>query len=68
LGSRTEGEEMNPLGLSLVVGGLAFLISGLLFLLSKQRKQSAQQETIKESMERIDHHLREMRRDRGDPS
>jgi len=58
---------MNPLGLALLVGGAALLASGLGFLLPVQRKQQ-RKETVQESIKRINHHLREMRQERGDLS
>lgn len=59
---------METLGLSLVVGGAAFLTSGLIFLLPVRRRQLRQRESFQESIDRIDHHLHEMRRERGDLS
>lgn len=59
---------METLGLSLVVGGAAFLVSGLVFLLPVRRKQLRRQESFQESIDRIDYHLYEMRRERGDLS
>jgi hypothetical protein len=59
---------MEPLGLALIVGGAAFVVSGLVFLLPGSRKRQRQQETIEESREQIEFHLRAMRRDRGDLS
>jgi hypothetical protein len=60
--------EMNALGLALLVGGAALVVSGLVFLLPIRRKQLQQRETFQEGIERIDHHLQEMRRERGDLS
>jgi len=59
---------MDPLGLALIVGGAAFVVSGLVFLLPGARRQREQEETIEESREQIEFHLREMRRDQGDLS
>jgi hypothetical protein len=59
---------MDSLGLALIVGGAAFVLSGLVFLLPGSRRRRKQQETIDESREQIESHLREMRRDRGDLS
>jgi hypothetical protein len=59
---------MNLLGLALLVGGTALVVSGLVFLLSVRRKQVTDQETFQESIDRLDHYLRETRRDRGDLS
>jgi hypothetical protein len=58
--------EMNSLGLALLVAGMAFLVSGLIFLIPTERKLSSSQETIEESLERLGHHLDEMRRERGE--
>ena len=60
--------KMNPLGLALLIGGAALVVSGLVFLLPVRRKQIEQDETFQESIDRIDHHLQEMRRERGDLS
>jgi hypothetical protein len=57
---------IDPLGLALLVGGAALVVSGLVFLLPVRRKQLEQHETFQESIDRIDHHLQEMRRERGD--
>jgi len=59
---------MDPVGLALLVGGAALVVSGLVFLLPFRRQQIEQQETFQESIDRIDHHLQEMRRERGDLS
>jgi hypothetical protein len=59
---------MEPLGLALIVGGAAFVVSGLVFLLPGSRRRRKQQETIDESREQIEYHLRAMRRDQGDLS
>jgi len=59
---------MDALGLALIVGGAAFVISGLVFPLPGSRRLREQQETIEESREQIDSHLRAMRRDHGDLS
>jgi hypothetical protein len=59
---------MSSLGLALVVGGAALFVSGLIFLLPTRRKQAAQRESVKESIDKIDHYLRAMRRHRGDIS
>ncbi|MCP4616978.1 MAG: hypothetical protein GY844_11125 [Bradyrhizobium sp.] len=57
---------MDPLGLALIVGGTAFVVSGLVFMLPASRRRREQQETIEESREEIEFHLRTMRRDQGD--
>jgi len=54
---------MNPLGWALLVAGAALCVSGLLFLLPIRRKQSTHQEIFEESIEKIDHYLRETRRE-----
>jgi hypothetical protein len=59
---------VNSLGLALVVGGAALFVSGLVFLLPVRRKQLRQEENFQESIDRIDHHLKEMRREHGDLS
>ena len=57
---------MDALGLALIVGGAAFVVSGLVFLLPGSRRLRKQHETIDESREQIESHLRAMRRDRDD--
>jgi hypothetical protein len=59
--------KMDSLGVDLLVGGMAFLISGLMFLIPIERKLSSSQETVEESLERLEHHLDEIRRERGEP-
>jgi hypothetical protein len=59
---------MSSLGLALMVGGAALFVSGLVFLLPTQRKQASRRESVKESIDKIDSCLREMRRHRGDIS
>jgi hypothetical protein len=59
---------MSTLGVALLVGGAAVFVSGLIFLLPVRRKRSVQREAFNESIEKIDYHLREMRRQRGDQS
>jgi len=54
---------MSTLGLACLAGGAALLTSGLLFLLPLRRKELRQQQTFQESIDRIDLHLREMRRE-----
>jgi len=56
---------MIALGTSLIVLGMALLFSGLIFLLPTERKHSALQESFKESEERIEYFLQQMREDRG---
>jgi hypothetical protein len=51
-----------------MVGGAALLVSGLVFLLPVRRKQVQQQEKFQENIDSFDHHLHEMRRQRGDLS
>jgi hypothetical protein len=58
---------MDSLGVDLLVGGMAFLISGLMFLIPIERKLSSSQETVEESLGRLEHHLDEMGRERGEP-
>ncbi len=59
---------MQALGISLLVGGAAVLVSGLIFLLPSSAGKGADQKTIEESREEIDHHLRDIRRESGDLS
>jgi len=55
---------MNSVGLSIVVGG-AFVVSGLIFLLPTKRQKSSQQDETDESLETINHYLRETRQQRA---
>jgi hypothetical protein len=59
---------MDNLALSLIVGGAAFVCSGLVFLLPSGRRRLRRGETIDESRARVDQHLKELRRLRGDLS
>ena len=60
---------MTALGTSFIVLGVAFLFRGLIFMLPKPfgRKPvqpSAQQESFKESQERTEYYLQQMREER----
>jgi hypothetical protein len=54
---------MHTLGVSLLVSGTAFLLSGLIFLLPAERKLSSRQESFDESQQKLEHYLREIRRE-----
>jgi hypothetical protein len=58
--------QMNALGTALIVLGVASLLSGLIFMLPApdRRKQSAQEEAFKESQERTEFYLRQMKKER----
>ena len=55
---------MNPLGLSLLVGGAALVVSGLIFLLATGRQRSGETAKTNESLETISYYLREIRQQR----
>jgi hypothetical protein len=57
---------MGTVGMALVIGGMAFLFSGLIFLLPVRRTPPAPGESFEDSQERIEQHLREIRRNRGE--
>ena len=57
---------MSTFGLTLLMGGAALLISGLRFLLPLGRKEKRQLKTFEESIDRLDFHLSEMRRELRD--
>jgi hypothetical protein len=59
---------MDNVALALIVGGAAFVCSGLVFLLPAGRRRRRRGETIDESRARVDQHLQELRRLRGDLS
>jgi hypothetical protein len=59
---------MEMVGLSLVAGGLALVVSGLTFLLTKRRDNSPVQAKTDESLETINHYLREIRQQRNEHS
>ena len=59
---------MDDVALALIVGGAAFVCSGLVFLLPSGRKRLRRGETLDESRNRVDQHLQELRRQRGDLS
>lgn len=59
---------MDNLALALIVGGAAFFCSGLVFLLPSGRGRPGRTESIDESRARVDQHLEELRRLRGDLS
>jgi hypothetical protein len=54
---------MKALGTALIVLGMASLLSGLIFMLPVpyRRKHSAQEEAFKESQERTEFYLKQMR-------
>jgi len=57
---------MTALGTSFIVLGMAFLFSGLIFVLFRRKpvEPSAQQESFKESQERTEYYLQQMREER----
>jgi hypothetical protein len=57
---------MDNLALALVVGGAAFVCSGLVFLLPSGRRRLRRGESIDESRDKVDLHLQELRRHRGE--
>ena len=57
---------MDNVALALIVGGAAFVCSGLVFLLPARRRRLRRGETVDESRDRVDQHLQELRRHRGD--
>jgi hypothetical protein len=57
---------MDNLALALIVGGAAFVCSGLVFLLPSGRGRPRRGESIDESRARVDRHLQELRRHRGE--
>jgi len=57
---------MGTVGIALVVGGMALLFSGLIFLLPFPGKRSPPRESFEDSQQRIEHYLREIRRNRSD--
>jgi hypothetical protein len=59
---------MDNVALALIVGGAAFVCSGLVFLLPGRRRRLRREETIDVSRARVDAHLQELRRLRGDLS
>jgi len=57
---------MDSIGLSCVVGGAALIVSGLTFLLPNGSRRSREQTATAESLETINHYLKEIRRQRSD--
>jgi hypothetical protein len=57
---------MGTAGMALVLGGMALLFSGLIFLIPVRGRRPAPLESFEDSQERIEQHLREMRRNRGE--
>ena len=57
---------MDTLGTALIVGGLAFLCSGLIFLVPSGLIFSSPKKSVEESLDEIEHYLREMRKERGE--
>lgn len=59
---------MEIVGLSLVAGGLALVVGSTAFLLSKARGGSPVQVRTDDSLEMINHYLREIRQQRNEHS
>lgn len=57
---------MGSVALALIVGGMALIFSGLIFCLPFRGRRQAPRESFEDSQERIDQHLREIRRSRGE--
>jgi hypothetical protein len=57
---------MGTVGMALVVGGMALLFSGLIFLVPVRGARPVPHESFEDSQVRIEQHLREMRRNRGE--
>ena len=55
---------MTTLGIALIVAGLALVCGSLTFLLFTRREPS--QEPFEEDLDRIEHHLDEASRERGE--
>lgn len=55
---------MTTLGIALIVAGLALVCGSMITLLFTRREPS--QEPIEEDLNRIEHHLDEARRERGE--
>jgi hypothetical protein len=57
---------MGTVGMALVVGGMALLFSCLIYLIPVRGRRPAPHESFEDSQERIEQHLREMRRSRDE--
>jgi hypothetical protein len=57
---------MGSVALALIVGGMALLFSGLIFCIPFRGRRAPSLESFEDSQERIELHLREMRRSRGE--
>jgi len=53
---------MTALGISLIVSGLILVGASIVFLMFTGREPSYSQETFEESLERMEHHLRDAQR------
>ena len=53
---------MTALGISLIVSGLTLVGASIVFLTFTAREPSSSQETFEESLERMEHHLRDAQR------
>ena len=57
---------MDSIGLALMIGGFALVVSSIIFLVPNGRERSAEQAKTDESLEAINHYLREIRQQRND--
>ncbi len=57
---------MGSVALALIVGGMALIFSGLIFFIPFRGRRPAPRESFEDSQERLDQHLREMRRSRSE--
>lgn len=57
---------MDNVGIALVVGGMAFLFSGLVFLIPVRGSSASREVAFEDSRERVERHLSENRRNRGE--
>ena len=50
---------MTPLGIALIVCGLTLVCASMIFLLIVSREPPSRQESFEESLERLNHHVRD---------
>jgi uncharacterized membrane-anchored protein YhcB (DUF1043 family) len=57
---------MTALGIALIVAGLTLVCGSMIFRLFTRREPSSSQEPFEEDLDRTEHQLDEMRRERGE--
>jgi hypothetical protein len=57
---------MTALGIALIVAGLTLVCGSMIFFLFTRREPSSSQGSFEEDLDRIEHHLNDARKERGE--